>query len=107
MSKTSKCPDCKGPTRVRSSREVTILYRQQTIICIDPECGGTYGAEVSITHRISPSARPDPSIDLRMAPPRQRKLVPANDDHASGPEVPLPLAANDDEACPEAVATGA
>lgn len=107
MSKTVKCPDCKGPTRTRSSREVTILYRQLIIACANPECGGTFGAELSLTHRISPSAIPDPSIDLRMAPPRTRRLpTPANDDPARGPEVPLPLAANDDDGVHEAIATG-
>lgn len=98
------CPHCKGPAQVRSSRSVTETYRQLYVRCSNLECGHIFGAELTITHTISPSANPDPNVHLRIGSPRQRKLpVPAND---CGSEVPLPLAANDDDGVGEAVATG-
>lgn len=90
------CPHCEGPTRTRSSRAVTPLYRQLLRACLDVECGFTFGVEVAITHGISPSARPNPAVELRMAPPRKR----AANDNLAGSEVPA--AANDDCAVTEA-----
>ncbi|WP_174297234.1 ogr/Delta-like zinc finger family protein [Sphingomonas bacterium] len=95
---TLACPHCRGALRIRTSRTVTTTYRQFVLACFNPECGFTCGAEMSITHAISPSARPDPAVRLRQAPPRRRP-APANDDQPArsispaGPEVP---AANDE-----------
>ena len=105
------CPHCKHPLRARSSRTVAPTYKQLNLQCTNVECSATYGAELTITHMIAPSARPDPSIQLRMAPARKR---PDNDNGVKlpgnvqicGPEVPLPLTANDDDPLGEAVATG-
>lgn len=104
-----KCPDCKGPAKVRTSREITVTFRQQTIACLDPECGGTYGGDFTITHRISPSAMPDASLQLRTAPPRRRadndNLPGVQVIQSRGPEVPS-RPANDGDTHSEAVATG-
>ena len=90
------CPHCAGATRTRTSRAVTPLYRQLIRACLDAECGFTFGVEVSITHGISPSARPNPACALRMSAPRAR---PANDNTVAVSEV---TAANDDDALTEA-----
>lgn len=110
MSKRNKCPDCvTGRLTVRSSREVTSTYRQLVLACDNAEeCGGTYGGEQTITHRISPSLAANLSLDLRAAAPRQRA---ANDNLAGttalgAPEV-APLGANDNDALGEAIAIGA
>lgn len=79
------CPHCGGAARIRTSRALSPTYRQLSVGCIDPECGHTFGAELTITHTISPAARPNPNISLRQVPPRRR---PANDDQ--------PAAANDE-----------
>lgn len=92
------CPHCGSATRTRTSRRVTSTYRQLNLVCTDPECGATFGAELAITHAISPSARPNAAVHLRSAPPRRRS--PANDDaevgSQDGPGVPS-RAANDDD----------
>ena len=92
------CPHCNGPSRVRSSRGITSTYRQLFMACLDPECGHTFGVELTVTHTISPSAKPNPDVSLRTAPPRRRGgsdlPTPANDDvpepanDLCGPEVP-------------------
>ncbi len=111
------CPHCKSNARVRTSRGITSTYRQMSLECGNVECGHTFGAELTITHTISPSACPDPEVHLRIAPPRIRRadndnLRPARDTKGaaimrqSGPEVPPPPAANDDIGHEEAVPIG-
>lgn len=90
------CPHCGGATVVRYSRSMTPLVRQMQLQCINTECGATFGADLSITHQISPSAIPNPAIMLRKVPPRRvanDDFPPAAND-VSGLEVPRP--ANDD-----------
>jgi len=90
-----RCPHCKGPARVRTSRAVTLTYRQMTCHRLDHECGHTFGADLTVTHTIRVSACPDPNVVLRQSPPRRRRdelPVPAND--PGGLEVPL-VPAND------------
>lgn len=87
------CPNCHGRARIRTSRGLTPCFRQLYFACLDPECGLTFGGCLEITHIISPSARPNPALQLPSSPPRHRAPapvevpMPANDE--SGPEVPL------------------
>ena len=99
------CPHCRSTVRVRSSRPITPTYRQMHLVCSDETCGATFGAEITITHALSPSARPDPTVHLRQAATRRRPAppVPANDTDrrlACGPGAPpCPTAkpANDED----------
>jgi hypothetical protein len=97
------CPHCEAAAHVRSSRAVTDMVRQLFYACTNFECGCTFGAQLEITHQISPSARPNPAVMLRTAPPRHRiGARPANDNRvaandAGGLEVPPILPANDQE----------
>lgn len=95
------CPNCKAPMRTRNSRGLTPTYRQLIYVCQDPECGGSYGAELTITHVISPSAKPNPDLQLRQSPPRRKRadnddFPPASSTTTDGPGVPSLLPANDD-----------
>jgi hypothetical protein len=102
------CPHCEAPTRVRTSRDVAPTFRQLQLQCTNADCGATYGADITITHGISPSAIPNPAVTLRMVSPR-RRLVAANDDGrfgASAPGVAPVSIANDNDGHGEAVATG-
>lgn len=98
------CPHCSGHTRIRTSRLVTATYRQLYLVCGDPACGFSMAADLTITHGLSPSGKPNPACHLPMAQPRKRP-TPANDDmpvQHSGPEVP-PIAANEDADAGEAI----
>ena len=102
------CPHCAEPLRVRNSRPVVPTLRQLNLECVNDDCAATFGGELTITHGIWPSAKPDPSVHLRMVPPR--RPVPDNDNHgqqvlACAPGV-APPAANDDGCHSEAVGTG-
>lgn len=73
------CPGCGGPTKVRSSRAVTPIFRTVYLVCNDIECGCTFAGGLEITHVISPSSRPAPKIRLPFRPnlPGQPAHVPA------------------------------
>lgn len=58
------CPHCGGPSHLRSSKSITPLYRVLYFICRDPECGHSYRGELTLLETLSPSARPNPKINL-------------------------------------------
>ncbi len=70
-----KCPDCGGPIRVRNSYEQHALLRGLFLQCTNLNCGGVFGGNMEITHRMSPSAAPNPNIDLPLAPSAMRKAA--------------------------------
>lgn len=99
---TLACPHCASVLKVRSSRTVTAMVRQVSLLCLNVECGASFGADLTITHAIAPSAQPNPAVKLRTFASRKKPAnddVPARTDAPSGSEVPP---ANDDG---DAVAT--
>jgi hypothetical protein len=81
------CPHCGQATGVRNSRSMTPLVRQLQLQCVNPECGATFGADLSITHQISPSAIPNPAIMLRKvsAAARRQRRLPAGGERRERP----------------------
>lgn len=47
--------------------------------CLNPECGATYGVAHEITHQISPSGIPDPTVLIRRTAPRKPQLDTGTD----------------------------
>lgn len=86
QSNALRCPHCASGLRSRSTRPVTPLVRQLYMQCVNEDCGATFGADLTITHMISPGAKPNPAVQMRTTPPRQRAA--ANDDLPGGSEVP-------------------
>lgn len=77
-----RCPHCETRARVRTSRQVTALVSDLNMACDNSECGHTFAAQIQIVRTISPSACPDPRVQLPVAPPRapmKRRFAPAND----------------------------
>jgi len=58
------CPHCGQSAPVRTSRQVTRLYRELYHQCSNLDCGHTFASALSITHTISQSACPDHSVEL-------------------------------------------
>lgn len=87
-----RCPHCDGLAKLRTSRDITPLYRELRFQCSNVEdlddqgaCGHTFVASLVIERTIVPSARPNPRIKLPIAAPRVRRFdsgapAPANDD---------------------------
>jgi hypothetical protein len=88
------CPHCVTPGAVQSSRQITPTYKQFYIACRNPLCGHTWLAELHVVHSITPSAMPNPDLQIRMGPTMAQIIRTASDVAAriNGPP------ANDDEA---------
>jgi len=70
-----RCPDCKGPMRVRNSVYMHDLMRNVYVECQNINCGAAFGGHMEFTCRMSPSAEPNPNIDLPMADSAMRKAA--------------------------------
>ncbi len=61
-----KCPHCGSCAKVRSSKEESKLVTKRYLQCQNIECGHTYATMEEIVHTITPSAMPDPSVNLEV-----------------------------------------
>jgi hypothetical protein len=68
MRVTIKCPHCHSRAVARSSRELSLTLREIVYMCIDPECGHTYVANLEIVRTLSPSATPNLAVKLPLSP---------------------------------------
>lgn len=60
------CPHCKGTAKIRTSRAVSELTKDLYCQCQNVMCGHTFVAHVSAVRTISPSATPDPLVELQI-----------------------------------------
>lgn len=97
------CPHCGSATSTRYSRALTATYRQLQLQCSNAECGATYGAELAITHEISPPAVRNAAVTLRRSPPRKRA---ANDDFPPAAPVSPDLSSPSNDPGERRLATG-
>ncbi|UTO04798.1 ogr/Delta-like zinc finger family protein [Moraxella sp. FZLJ2107] len=74
------CPHCEQRTLfVRTSRQITPLYREEYLQCANVECGWVgYGAR-EILWETSPSAKPNPNIKIA-----QKKALSAPHNQTTG-----------------------
>lgn len=81
------CPHCESLAKVRTTREVTALYRELRFQCINVEgddpCGHTFVASLVIERTIVESARPNPRIRLPIAAPRISRMPCGQPDAAN------------------------
>jgi len=63
------CPHCHAPSYIRTSEMVTPTSKDLFCLCMNPDCGFTWKAQMSIVYGLSPSAIPNPQLDIPMAPP--------------------------------------
>lgn len=77
------CPHCGHETFRRSSRLITPTYREIFFACRNIACGHTFKGSLGYLYGISPSAIPNPELDLPLRPfERSAALC------AAGPEPP-------------------
>ncbi|MGO1072691.1 ogr/Delta-like zinc finger family protein [Lysobacter sp. CA199] len=71
-----RCPHCKGKASARTSVELSLLYREVTYVCLYSLCGHVFVAGLEAIRTLSPSAMPDPEVDLPLSPHvRQHQLA--------------------------------
>ncbi|RWU21035.1 transcriptional regulator [Pseudomonas alkylphenolica] len=61
------CPHCKSRMRIRTSEGRHIFLRVAYLQCTTEACGWSVRAEFEMTHELSPSGMPDPTVRLPCA----------------------------------------
>jgi len=63
------CPHCGGWLKIRTSKQMTPIYRVLYLYCTDTEgCGGRFKGELEMTHTVAPSKAPNSDINLPLHP---------------------------------------
>ena len=70
-----KCPHCGHGIRIRNSVSQHALLRTAYLQCTNVACGATFRGEFEITHEMSPSAQPNPEIQLPLADAAIRRMA--------------------------------
>lgn len=76
------CPHCDFDSVIRTSMLMTKLMRETTYACTNPECGHTFIALTEIVRTLSPSATPNPSVNLPLSSHVRRDVLRTVLDHA-------------------------
>lgn len=63
-----QCPHCNAPATIRTSEWVNETVKDLYLICLNTDCGHTWKAQLAAVFTLSPSAIPNPQINLPMAP---------------------------------------
>lgn len=62
------CPHCSANMRIRTSDGIHIYLRVAYLQCVNEACGWSARATFEMTHEMSPSGMPNPSVKLPVAP---------------------------------------
>ena len=62
------CPHCNSKMRIRTSEGTHIFLRIAYLQCVNEACGWSVRAEFEMTHEMSPSGMPNPTVRLPVAP---------------------------------------
>lgn len=71
------CPHCKGPSKIRSSHQITPAYSEQLRVCANPLCGHIWIDGVEAVRTLSPSSVPDADIRIPLSQHIRRDQVVA------------------------------
>lgn len=84
------CPHCEWPCVVRTSMKLSNLTRETMYACTNVECGHTFVGLTEIVRTLSPSATPNPSVNLPLSSHVRREVLRAQVEHAqTAAHVPL------------------
>ncbi|MBA1187547.1 ogr/Delta-like zinc finger family protein [Pseudomonas entomophila] len=67
------CPHCAGRMRIRTSEGTHIFLRIAYLQCVNEACGWSVRAQFEMTHEMSPSGMPNPTVQLPLAPIAMRR----------------------------------
>ena len=72
-----RCPHCKGPSKIRSSTQITPAYSETLRLCENPLCGHIWIDGVEAIRTLSPSGTPDPDVHIPLSRHIRRDQVVA------------------------------
>lgn len=81
-----KCPHCCSTMTIRSSIQQHPLLRTIYMQCLNYKCGFSAGGNIEITHQISPSMIPNPTINLKTLDQISAARKAANDENKEAEE---------------------
>ncbi|MFG5777698.1 ogr/Delta-like zinc finger family protein [Comamonas sp. J-3] len=81
-----ECPHCKATSEIRTSKPVSATMRETIYQCTNVECGHTFVANTEIVRTLSPSATPDPTVNLPMSTHVRRDMLRVVLDNAGAAE---------------------
>ncbi len=71
------CPHCGASSEIRTSRVLSKTMRELIYACTNAECGHTFVALTEIVRTLSPSATPDPHVNLPLSSHVRRDMLRA------------------------------
>lgn len=77
------CPHCKASSEIRTSRMVSPTMRESIYQCTNVECGHTFIVDAEASRTLSPSATPDPTVNIPLSTHVRRDMVRVVLDNAS------------------------
>ena len=77
------CPHCKASSEIRTSRMVSATMRESIYQCTNGECGHTFIVDAEASRTLSPSATPDPTVNMPLSAHVRRDMVRVVLDNAS------------------------
>ena len=69
------CPHCKATSEIRTSRMVSATMRESIYQCTNVECGHTFIVDAEASRTLSPSATPDPTVNIPLSTHVRRDMV--------------------------------
>lgn len=72
------CPHCQSKMRIRTSDGKHIFLRVAYLQCTNEACGWSVRAQFEMTHEMSPSGMPNPTVCLPVAPAALRREAMRN-----------------------------
>jgi len=70
-----QCPHCKASSEIRTGRMVSDTMREAIYACTNVECGHTFVVLSEVARTLSPSATPDPTVNLPLSTHVRRDMV--------------------------------
>jgi uncharacterized Zn finger protein len=61
------CPHCKGRVKAAKSRAITILQKEITYMCQNPDCGHVFVAGLGVLRTLTHSSSPNPDVHIAMS----------------------------------------
>lgn len=71
------CPHCEATSEIRTARMLGATLRESIYACTNPECGHTFVVRASADYTLSPSATPNPRVNMPLSTHVRRGLVRA------------------------------
>lgn len=71
-----KCPHCRAPATIRTSRPMSETVQEHQLQCSNLECAHTWVAQTGAVRTIAPSMTPNPKVHIPLSPRSPAYTIP-------------------------------